>query len=259
MADNSIEQMDLQVESEFVEEVRDILSGIDVLLGNLLSRSTSVTDGVARIRRDMLNVEIRGSTLDQPLVTIVANRLGEYVADLKDLDEHQIHDIQAFVDQIRKALDGSLDSSATTSAKLVRTLPARPVAGFDPAEVKITNIEVMLVVPDKAMSHFIERELAACGYRVSNVRSAFQAIERAVRTQPDLVIVSAVLDQLTGIDLANAFVSMPATRSLPVALLTSFSWGHPSLQDLPPRVPIIRKGANFGEDLAEALARLNIT
>lgn len=259
MSDKSVERMDQQVESEFIEEVRDILNGIDVLLGNLLSRSTPVQQGLTRIRHDILNVEIRGTTLDQPLVTIVANRLSEYLADLKDLNEGQIRDIQAFVDRIRAALDGTLDDSATSSAKLVRSLPARVVGGFNPADVKVTNIEVLLVVPDKAMSHIIERELVACGYRVSNVRSVFQAIERAVRTQPDLVIASAVLDHLSGVDLANALVGMPTTRNLPVAILTSFNWGHPSLQDLPPRVPIIRKGARFGDDLAEALARLNIT
>lgn len=259
MASDSIQRMDLQVESEFIEEVRDILNSIDVLLGNLLSHSAPVEEGLSRIRRDILNVEIRGSTLDQPLVTIVANRLGEYLADLKEIDAQRVHDIQAFIDQIRGALEGRVEDSVDASAKLVRALPARSLAGFNPADVKITNIEVLLVVPDKATSHIIERELAACGYRVSNVRSSFQAIERAVRTKPDLVIVSAVQDHLSGIDLANAFANMPSTRALPVAILTSFSWGHPSLQDLPPRVPIIRKGASFGEDLAEALARLNIT
>ena len=73
---DTIEQMDRQIESEFLDEVRDILNGIDVLIGNLRSRSVPVAETLARIRRDMLNVEIRGSTLDQPLVTIVAHRLG---------------------------------------------------------------------------------------------------------------------------------------------------------------------------------------
>lgn len=256
---DSIEQMDRQIESEFLEEVRDILNGIDVLIGNLRSRTMKAADGLPRIRRDMLNVAIRGSTLDQPLVTIIAHRLGEYMSDLKEVDAPQLDDIQAFVDQIREALEGKVGTSATTSAQLVRALPARRVAEFNPADVKITNVEIMLVVPDKAMSRIVERELAACGYRVSNIRSPFQAFEMAIRTRPDMVIVSAVLDELSGIDLANALSGMPATRNLPVAVLTSFSWGHPSLQDLPSRVPLIRKGPNFGDDLAEALSRLHIT
>jgi PleD family two-component response regulator len=105
----------------------------------------------------------------------------------------------------------------------------------------------------------VERELVACGYRTSNVQSPFQAIEMAVRTQPDMVIVSGVLNELNGVDLANAFAAMPTTRDLKVAILTSYEYGHASLDNLPARVPIIRKGPQFGEDIADAFARLHIT
>ncbi|OIQ91269.1 hypothetical protein GALL_268020 [mine drainage metagenome] len=255
----SVALMDQAIESEFVEEVRDILDSCEVLIGNLRSRTLPAAEGLAQIRRDMLNVEMRGSTLDQPLVTIVSHRLGEYLADIKetDLAGSKLDDIQAFVDNIRHALDGKVE--AAHSAKVVRALPARTVGGFNPADVKITNVEVLLVIADKSTARIVERELAACGYRSCCVRSPFQAIEMAVRTKPDMVIVSGVLDDLSGVDLANAFSAMPSTRDLPVAILTSFSWGHSSLDNLPSRVPIIRKGPNFGDDLAEAFARLHIT
>jgi CheY-like chemotaxis protein len=247
------------MEAEFIEEVRDILNGIEVLIGNLRSRSVPAADGLARIRRDMVNVAARGSTLDQPMVTIIAHRLGEYLDDGGDLDGRRLDDVLSFLDQIRRALDNPHDASTKDAAKIVRALPARVTSDFNPADVKITNIEILLVIPDKATSRIVERELHACGYRVSNVRSPFQALEMVVRTQPDMAIVSSVMDELSGVDVAAALSAMPTTRSLPVAILTSFSWGHPSLQDLPSRVPIIRKGANFGDDLADALARLRIT
>ena len=251
--------MDRAIESEFIDEVRDIVDSTDVLVGNLRSKTVKAGEGLSQIRRDMLNVEMRGSTLDQPLVTIVAHRLSEYLADFKDaeLTDAKLDDIQAFVDKIRDALEGKVESAH--SAKVVRALPARTLSGFNPADVKISNVEVLLVIGDKATARIVERELAACGYRSCCVRSPFQAIEMAVRTQPDLVIVSGVLDDLTGVDLANAFSAMPKTRDLPVAILTSFSWGHPSLDNLPSRVPIIRKGPTFGDDLAEAFSRLRIT
>lgn len=256
MSDN-VADMDKQIEAEFVEEVRDILDTTDVLIGNLRSHTVPDGDGLAQIRRDMLNMELRGSTLDQPLVTIVAHRLGEYVADLKTLGPAQLDDIQAFIDNIRRILDGKVEAAA--SAKVVRALPARKGADFNPAEVKVSNVEILLVIPDKSTNRIVERELAACGYRLSNVRSPFQAFEVAVRTKPDMIVVSGVLDDLTGVDLASAFTAMPTTKDIPIAILTSYSWGHPSLENLPARVPIIRKGPQFGEDLAEALSRLHIT
>ena len=200
---SSVEEMDLRVEAEFVEEVRDILDSLDVLIGNLRSKTVTAEDGIAQIRRDMLNVEMRGSSLDQPLIVIVSHRLVEYVGDLKTIDAPKLDDIQAFVDQIRSILDGKVD--VTASAKVVRALPARKASEFNPADVKITNVEVLLVIPDKSTLRIVDRELVACGYRTSNVQSAFQAIELAVRTQPDLIIVSGVLGELSGIDLANAF------------------------------------------------------
>ncbi len=257
MAMDKIEEMDRQVEAEFVEEVRDILSGLEVLIGNLRSNSAPAKESLARIQRDMVNVAVRGSTMDQPLVTIVAHRFGEYIADLTGITPHQLDDMQAFVDQMRQALDGKVQ--VKESAAVVRALPTRVLNNFNPADVKITNIEVLLVTSDRSTSRIVEREFQQCGYRVSTVRSAFQAMEMAVRTRPDLVVISGVLDELSGVDLATAFATMPSTRDLKVAMLTSYSWGHPSLHDLPARVPVIRKGSSFGDDLAEALARLQIT
>ena len=256
-ASDKIEEMDRQVEAEFIEEVRDILSGLEVLIGNLRSNTAPVKESLARIQRDMLNIAVRGSTMDQPLVTIVAHRFGEYVADLTELTPQRLDDMQAFLDRMRHALDGSVPAS--TTAAVVRALPTRVLNNFNPADVKITNIEVLLVTSDRSTSRIVERELQACGYRVSTVRSAFQALEMAVRTRPDLVVISGVLDELSGVDLATAFATMPSTRDLKVAMLTSYGWGHASLNELPARVPVIRKGIGFGDDLAEALARLQIT
>ena len=254
---STIEDMDHQVEAEFIEEVRDILDSLDVLIGNLRSHTVKDGEGIAQIRRDMLNVEMRGSTLEQPMLVIVARRLGEYVVDLKALDETKLNDIQAFVDQIRAIMDGKVEIA--TIAKVVRALPARSIVEFKPEDVTITNVEILLVMPDKSTQRIVERELAACGYRTSGTNSPFQAVELAVRTQPEMIIISAVLGELSGIDLACAFAAMPTTRNIKVAVLTSYEYGHASLEGLPVRVPIIRKGPNFGDDLAEALARLHVT
>ena len=256
-ASDQIEEMDRQVEGEFVEEARDILSGLEVMIGNLRSNTAPAKESLARIKRDMLNIAVRGSTMDQPLVTVVAHRFGEYVADLTEVSPQRLDDMQAFLDQMRAALDGT--AHVSTTAAVVRALPTRQLSNFNPADVKITNIEVLLVTSDRSTSRIVEREFQACGYRVSTVRSAFQAIEMAVRTRPDLIVISGVLEELSGIDLATAFATMPSTRDLKVAMLTSHSWGHSSLNELPARVPVIRKGSGFGDDLAEALARLQIT
>lgn len=258
MAD--IDQIEQGLESEFLEEVRDVVAALDVLLGNIRSKTVKPGEGLDRLGRDMLTIAARGRALDQTLITIVAHRLGEFAADLKEPTDSDIDDMGAFLEALRKVAEAPSSFTGETGAKLVRDLPGRLKAGgFDPKDVKITNVEILLVVPEKAMSRIVERELAACGYRVSNARTPFQALETAVVTRPDMVIASAVLDGISGIDLARALSAISGTKDLPVAILTSFSAGHPSLEGLPAGVPLIRKGSTFGDDLAEAFSKLKIT
>ena len=79
-----------------------------------------------------------------------------------------------------------------------------------------------------------------------------------MRGRPDLIVASAVREGLSGSDLIGALKATPATRRVPLALLTSFAPGHSSLAKLPDGVPVIRKGPEFGDDLARALAHCGI-
>ncbi|MCH8835401.1 MAG: hypothetical protein IH925_05600, partial [Proteobacteria bacterium] len=95
-----------------------------------------------------------------------------------------------------------------------------------------------------------------CGYRITTVTSTFEALPLIVRTKPDMVIISAVMPNLSGIDLAIALAAMPATRNVPMALITSLDADDEYLKLLPDSVPVIHKSPAFGDDLAEALSRL---
>lgn len=254
---STIDQLEREIEAEFLDETRDVLSGLEVMLGNVESGLVDAAQAVLRLRKSFLALEARSQSLDNAGMAILAHRAFEFCSDLKDLSREKVADVQTFIDVIRRLMD---QGGTTASADLVRQLPCRHIVDFDVAEAaKQTNIEVLLVVPDRATSHYVERELAACGYRLSNARSFFRGLEAAVRTKPDLVIGAAVLDDASGIDLARALGCITATQDTPYALLTSFDLGHASLADLPASAAVIRKGASFGEDIANALARFKIT
>jgi len=105
----------------------------------------------------------------------------------------------------------------------------------------------------------VGRELAACGYRIATVQNPIEALELILETRPDIVITAQVMPRMSGVDLACALAAMPATKSIPVALLTSLDPDHPELKPLPMNVGLIRRGAHFGDDLADVLQRFNIT
>jgi len=119
--------------------------------------------------------------------------------------------------------------------------------------------DVLVVIPQRSAAKIVGRELAACGYRVATVLNPIEALELILETKPDLVITSQVMPRLSGVDLACALAAMPATRSIPVALLTSLAQNHPDLKALPMTVGLIRRGEHFGDDLADVLQRFSIT
>lgn len=247
-----------RVIGEFLEELHDSASALQVLLGNMRSKSITPAEGLERLKREASNLRTQAYALNLPLVKLVTHRLDEYVGELKAITPAQVDEVQVFIDKIEKLADGEQVAEAETPA-MVRALPAKPSVDVDFGSIEQKNIEVMLVVPEKAMARIIERELAACGYRTSVVRSAFEAIEQVVHTKPDMVVASMELGVLTGVDLGCALAAMPVTQGVPFAVLTSYEWGHVKLRGLPPRAALIRKGAQFGDDLAETFARFGIT
>lgn len=247
-----------RVINEFLDELRDTASSLQVLLGNMRSNSVSADDGLGTLKRDASNLRSHAQALNVPLIKLVTHRLDEYVGELKTVGPTQLDAIQVFVDRIERLADGEQITEADVPA-VVRSLPAKRTADIDFGPIEQKNVEVLLVVPEKAMSRIVERELAACGYRTSVVRDPFGALETVVHTMPDMVIASMELGPLSGVDLGCALAAMPVTQGIPFAVLTSYEWGHAKLRGLPPRAALIRKGPQFGDDLAESLARFGIT
>jgi CheY-like chemotaxis protein len=256
--ENADNENELRVINEFLDELRDTASQLQVLLGNMRSRSVGEAEGLQTLKREASSLRSHAQAYSLPLIKLVTHRLDEYVGDLKKLGTAEIDEIQVFIDKIEMLADGESVSEFDAPA-VVRALPAKRTADIDFGKIEKKNIEILLVIPEKAMARIVERELAACGYRTSSVRDGFQAIETVVRTRPDMVIASMELGMLTGVDLGCALAAMPATQRIPFAVLTSYEWGSSKLKGLPAQAALIRKGHQFSDDIAETLARFDIT
>ena len=256
ISQDQFEDLMVQLRQEFLDTAEDHLSEIDAMLRRLRP-NTGDDASLSDIRRRVHSLKGMGGTFGYPLITVISHRMEDYMAGLDELAGPNLEDAQIFVDRMRDVVDGVFQPDDPNTAAIVRALPDK--TGFDVAEVGKTDVEVMLVSPKDTASLFVERELRACGYRVVNESSSFSAFEHVVRTRPDMIIATAVMEGLSGVDLACALAAMPATRSIPFALLTSFEDSDAALRDLPSTIPVIHKGANFGDDLADALDRCGIT
>ncbi|MGO1117195.1 response regulator [Rhodovibrionaceae bacterium A322] len=200
----------------------------------------------------LLAVRLKGgsASYDLALLGVAASRFEDYLSNVENASDHTITDIQIYLDVLIDMVEAEAEGR-DIKGDLVRNLPMR--RSFDPAMIKRVRIEVMLVMPEGAARKMIEREIQECGYSVTSVSSPFTALELIVRTQPDLAILSSVLPELSGVEIAIGLKSMPQTRNTAVAIITSHDKNHGSLALLPETVSIIRKGTSFGDDLAEAL------
>lgn len=252
-ADNAADIDDLLCR-EFLDEGVETLQALDATLDGARNGHVPATDVLRDFRRMAVGIRGRAAGFGLGCVVAIAHRLDEYLkAAPAVLPPRVWEDLQLYLDLLLALFEGREDGTCDPAA-LVRALPRR--LGFDPTDITPHDVEVLLVMARGAQTHFVERELQQCGYRVSVVPDTLQAFSMVVQTKPDMVIVSAVMPELDGIDLAIALASMPSTRNIPIAVITSLDPGDERLGLLPARIPVLHKGATFGDDLFKALDSL---
>ncbi len=235
---------------EYLADLGEEMAGLGDLLSADAGNGESAAKSLGVLREFAFHLKGQSHNFGLSIIHAVAHRMQDYLADISALGERDTKNVRAFLDALTDLVDGTVPADADPS-EIVRRLPAKP--GIDITELEVRDVEIMLVMPPGTVARLVQRELQECGYRVSTVASAFEALPLVVRTKPNMVIISAVMDELSGTALATALTSMTETRNIPVTLITSFEKDHESLRHLPDSVPIIKKGENFGDDLAEAL------
>ena len=229
--------------AEFVGEAQERVAD--------LTRRVPKGDGLPELRRFIFDLAGQARNFGLTVLETVADQAQNYLTATTALDDRAIDDLGAYLDVIQDLLNGE-QADESDIRQMVRGLPVRRGVEIDEAP-EVRNIEVVLVMSPGTQQTFVERELRACGYRATAIPDTLKALAYATRAKPDMMIVSAVMAQLSGIDLALALAAIPATRNIPVAVITSLDAGDAQLKVLPPSVALIRKTSAFGDDLTTAL------
>lgn len=241
----------LVLRADFLEDGADDLKALLSYLNEASTGARPVGEVMKEARRVAVTLVGGASGFDLPLLGVAAQRFDDYVASLSSEGAEGLADIATYCEMLLDLL-AEPEGNEETAAQLMRRLPAKG-GGFEAEQVEVREIEVILVMEPGILTRIVEREMLECGYRVTTVPNSFKALELACRTLPDLIIASAVLPDLDGIDLCNALKAMPATRNFGIALITGLDRDDVRLKQLPEGVPIIHKSASFGDDLVQAL------
>ena len=239
---------------EFITDTMDRLDRVEQVVEEWRKGVLSDVSTLAEIRREAHSIKGMGATFGFPVVSSIAHRLEDYLANVTAITERHVKDGFQFVDTLREIVEIGKDPGEQVSAGILRTLPAKWLPTVD---VTVGSVEILVGVNSVVMQSAIEREVYALGYRVVTTKSAVDVLQLAVSMSPNAVIVAAVMDDLSGLDVARALGAMERTRDIPVGLLTSFS--DDKLQNLPPDTVIIRKDSSgFAAGLAEIALQIKV-
>ncbi len=247
----------------FAQLRQDFLTDTRERLDHMESAATESEDANAllSIRREAHSIKGMAGSIGFPSITTIAHRLEDFVAELTGLSEAHASQVLVYIDCLRVIVESGRDPGDQNTATILRALPAHIHVPDSPGDFEVKaarRVEVLLIAPGRAVRQMITGELRALGFRVSAVSSPWQALELAARTQPDLVITSAVMDQLSGIDLARALRAMAATENQPLALLTSLEDTHPDLKRLPGDVAVIHLNRAVTDELGDMVTRFDL-
>ncbi|NFV80516.1 Hpt domain-containing protein [Magnetospirillum aberrantis] len=243
-----------QLRQEFVDEAVETLQGLDVILDSGRHGHAAEDEVVDAFRRAAVRLRGPAGNFGMRALAVVCHRLDDYLTHAPAVLPPRVwDDLQRFIDLMLTLAEGEAGNS-TEAASLVRSLPPR--LGFELGDIQIRCVEVLLVMPHGAQTRYVERELQQCGYRVSVLDDTIEAFSQVVQSKPDLIVISALMPHLEGIDLAIGLAAMPSTRNIPIAVITSLDPDDERLSLLPKRIPVVHKGADFGDGLFKALDSL---
>jgi CheY-like chemotaxis protein len=84
----------------------------------------------------------------------------------------------------------------------------------DPVTILVADDEPDIVA-------LVERRLVRAGYRVITAADGREALQLAQREAPALAVLDVMMPLMTGIEVSRRLRSMPATREIPVILISA--------------------------------------
>jgi CheY-like chemotaxis protein len=251
LLDTEIDKIIQSLSGEFLDDSGDVLQNLLVLLERVEKGVSSATEALLALRRETHSLKGLGGSFGFPSITLIAHRLEDYVVDLEELDTHHLNDTRTFIEAMQDVVESRTNPTDEACSKILRQLPAK--GSTDKNFLVQVDLEVLLITSSQILRSAVEAQLHSRGYRVITLRSPLTAFETVIRSRPDMIIASAVMDGIGGVDLGRAFYTMSATRDIPFVLLTSFERTHPELNDLPSGIHLLRHDLDLYDEMDHAL------
>jgi chemotaxis protein histidine kinase CheA len=250
--------------SDFRDEADDRMEHLGRLIDTLANRSKGkqgadepLSDQTLwAIRREVHCLKGIASSFGFPGVSMVAHRFENFIDALEgDLSGEALHAFSKYMNALTRLIDGH-QSDQDELARMLQALPAPGTRSKDESTAR--KAAIIVVTPSRVMSRLVASHLAEFKVSPTFCHDPIEAIGHVLRTKPDLLIASAVMEPLSGRDLLKGLRAMSATANLPVALLTSSDEEEERIAAETPHVAVVRSGQRFEADFRALTKRYSI-
>lgn len=244
-----LEAMLAQLRQEFLDGCEDRFNEMDGAILNLLDNKGDADENLMDLLRQLHSIKGTAGTHDLQAMSTIAHAAEDYMEATKaQVSEQSLKDIQAYVDSLRHIVDKRLSPNDQETAAIIKGLPK---AG---ASAEAKQLTALLVMPSGTQRRFIANELAEHGLRLTMSDNGLGALGVVLSREPDFVLASMELDDMTGSDLARAMNGIQKCKATPFILLTAYEPNDPRLGTLPKTAVCLHKDDTLTKRLYAQLA-----
>jgi PAS domain S-box-containing protein len=104
---------------------------------------------------------------------------------------------------------------------------------------------VLIIDDDRAATDLVQVMLENEGYRVLKAYQGKEGVEIATRTRPDVIILDLIMPETSGFNVAFQLRQIPATRGIPIIVLTSMEIDDDTYEQLGAYVSTLMSKSSF--------------
>jgi len=239
----------------FIDETKDHLDDMEGSLNALYAGDLSDAQAIEELKRGTHTIKGLASPFGFSLLNSISHQFDDFLLSISSISTDDIVESQKYIDTMKVCLTQSKNPVQVVETSILKAAPLQRRSA-PPADVDA--LKVFVVTSSRTIFRKVAHELLAAGFMTEHISKAFDAFGRVSSEAPDIVIVSDVLDKLTGEDVVYALTSMPSTSKIPVIFMTSFDENYPGLAAIKKIVPTIMLGADIDTQIERAITNIEL-
>ncbi|UEM06431.1 Hpt domain-containing protein [Skermanella rosea] len=242
----------------FIDDVIERLGTVEEMVVRF-SKETTVKPDSFELLRHVHSIKGAAASFGFPTIALIAHHLEDYIIATGNFRESAVEGILEHVQAIGRIVESRRDPGIEEGRRVLKSLP-----DFHPSPAlrrTAAQRTVLFIGPRNIQLRLMEPEIRATGFRLVALSNSFQGIESAIRTRPDLILISNIIDILDGVDVARMIRVCEVTQSIPLIVVASKLDAEPvgaRLRRQGGGILVVRKGEDFAADFAKALVALDV-